>query len=165
MINMNLNELKMKLIDGNIDLNNFDCGNNDLNEFLKNDSLIQKKLMLNTSYLFYCKNHIIAFLIISSDTINIKKLGKKYKKKFEDENIIYKDSPSIKLGRLAVDKKFQKSGIGKYIINWLFYYSIEKTAELGFRFINIDAYLTAYKFYKKYYFEPISVDLTKVFKK
>lgn len=41
---MKLNELKMKLIDGNIDLNNFDYGNNDLNEFLKNDSLIQKKI-------------------------------------------------------------------------------------------------------------------------
>lgn len=104
--------------------------------------------MLNTTYLFYWKNHLIAFLTISPDTINIKKLGKKYKKKFQDKDIIYKDIPSIKLGRLAVDKKFQKSGIGDYLIKWFFYYSKEKAEEVGFRFINIDAYISAYKFYE-----------------
>jgi len=145
---MNFNELKLKIINGNIDLNNFDCGNNDLNEFLKNDSIIQKELMLNTTIIFYWKNNIIAFLTISSDTINIKKLGKKYKKKFEEKNIIYKNIPSIKIGRLAVDKKFQKCGIGDYLINWLFYYCVEKAEELGFRFITIDAYISAYTFYK-----------------
>ncbi|MCL2156641.1 MAG: GNAT family N-acetyltransferase [Methanobrevibacter sp.] len=165
MINPNFNELKIRLLEGNIDLNNFDCGNSDLNEFLKEDSLLQKRLMLNTTYLFFLGNDIIGFVTISSDALSIKKLGREYKKRFKDKNIIYKDIPSIKLGRLAVDKEFQNSGVGDFLIRWLFYYSVNKADELGFRFINIDAYIPSYKFYEKYHFKPISTDLTKDFKK
>ncbi|KZX12322.1 GNAT family N-acetyltransferase [Methanobrevibacter curvatus] len=162
---INLKNIKIKLLNENHDLNDFDCGNEDLNEFLKKDSLFQKNIMLNTAYLAFYNGKIVGFLTISSDSLNLKKLGNKYKERFQDKEVGYKTFPTIKLGRFAVDKNFQDGGIGRVLIMWLINFAIQNSEKIGFRFINIDAYIIAFNFYKKYYFKPFPVDLEKIFRK
>ena len=36
-------DLKIEMLNQNFDLSNFDCGDEDLNDFLKNDALIEQQ--------------------------------------------------------------------------------------------------------------------------
>ena len=74
----------------------FDCGNDDLNELLK-DSLINIDNSLSKIYLCLYENKVVAFFSLSAESIKINK-------KLE---IAYRTYPAIKIGRLAVHKDFQ----------------------------------------------------------
>jgi len=165
---IDFDKIKIRLINEDIDLNQFNCGNNDLNEFLKEDCIVQKKIMLNTTYLCIYNKEIVGFITISTDSINIKELGEEYEETFQNKEINYKRFPAIKIGRLAVDNKFQNKGIGEFLLHYLFEYLLKMSKELGFRFLSIDAYLSAYEFYTKNYFEVIpshNEKLEKIFQK
>lgn len=55
------------------DLSDFDCGDKDLNDFLKNDALAQQNARLNVTKLIMCDGNIIGFTSILTDGIIIKK--------------------------------------------------------------------------------------------
>ncbi|MDR0912609.1 MAG: GNAT family N-acetyltransferase [Methanobrevibacter sp.] len=162
---IDFNNIKIKLLTENNVINQFDCGNTDLNEFLQKDAIIQKNFMLNTSYLVYYDDKIVGFFTLSTDIINLKKLSDSYKEKFEGKEIKYKTFPAIKLGRLAIDKEFQQKGIGELLIQWIINYSLSISKNIGFRFISIDAYITAYKFYQKHYFQIVPKNLKQILEK
>ena len=63
----------------NHDLSEFDCGDEELNNFLKKDALIQQKAMLNVTKLIIFEDQIIGFVSLLTDSILIKKIN--------DENI------------------------------------------------------------------------------
>lgn len=165
MIYLDFNKIKIKLLKENNDFRNFDCGNNDLNEFLKEDSLFQKNMMLNTTYLAFYREQLIGFLTVSADSINLRDLGENYKNFFQNKDIPYKRFPAIKLGRFAVDSSFQKNGVGNFLMKNFLDYIIYSSEKIGFRFVSVDAYIPAYKFYKNHYFEPISRNFDKTFEK
>ena len=58
----------------NHDLSDFDCGDEDLNEFLKNDALIQQKEKLNITKLAICDEKIIGFISLLTDTLILKNI-------------------------------------------------------------------------------------------
>ncbi len=99
-----INWSKLKMIKANkqiLSTIQFDCGDNDLNEFLLKDSLIV--------YLKYIWWNSAGFFSLSADSIKINK-------KLE---INYKTYPAIKIGRLAVHKYFQNIQIGSITIDWI----------------------------------------------
>ncbi len=67
----------------------------------------------------------------------------------------YKSDPSVKLGRLAIDKSLKGSGLGSQLLNYIkiLFISGNKT---GCRFITADAYKHAAEFYTKNGFVPLS---------
>ena len=62
--------------------------------------------------------------------------------------------PSLKIGRLAVNKSAQNSGLGHTILTfikgWFF-----KNSKAGCRFLTVDAYLDAEGFYEESKFSPL----------
>ena len=58
--------------------------------------------------------------------------------------------PAIKIGRLAIDKKYSKKGLGSHILRniLLSILNLSKT-KVGLRFVTVDAYATALNFYVK----------------
>lgn len=64
--------------------------------------------------------------------------------------------PSLKIGRLAVNKVAQSSGLGQAILTfikgWFF-----KDTKAGCRFLTVDAYLDAREFYSKCDFAPLVI--------
>jgi predicted GNAT family N-acyltransferase len=135
------------------DLSNFECDSNDLTNFLKNDALKQRDMNLNLTQLVICDNEIVGFFSLLTDTLKLKTLeNNNLKKEIKLELDISENNeiPAIKIGRLAIDKKYSKKGLGSHILRniLLSILNLSKT-KVGLRFVTVDAYATALNFYVK----------------
>ncbi|KZX17063.1 GNAT family N-acetyltransferase [Methanobrevibacter filiformis] len=112
--------------------------------------------MLNVTFLAFYEDSLLAYITLSTDNIKLKNLGENYKAKFKGKNVIYSYFPAITVGRLAVDTKYQKLGIGNFMIEWavMFCLNISKKVA-GVRFIKIDSHIEAIKFYEKNHFKIV----------
>ena len=135
------------------DLSNFECYSNDLTNFLKNDALKQQDMNLNLTQLVICDNEIVGFFSLLTDTLKLKTLeNNNLKKEIKLELDISENNeiPAIKIGRLAIDKKYSKKGLGSHILRniLLSILNLSKT-KVGLRFVTVDAYATSLNFYVK----------------
>ena len=134
---ISLEDIEINKILPRDDVSLFNCGDEDLNEFIQNDALLQMQAKMNVTYLCRDKNNgkePIGFLTISNDSIKIRNADKKRL------GISYPAYPAIKIGRLATDKKYQRKNIGSYLIMWVIGLALEQCQKLGVRFISVDAY-------------------------
>lgn len=124
----------------------FDCGNQDLNEFLLNDSKVYLKHLRYTTTLLETDTRIIAYYSLANDLLSVYDLedfaeemsDSKIDIKFWDRFLNQKMYPSAKIGRLAVDQYFQSQSIGTMLINSLVQSFIKKN-KTGCQFITVDA--------------------------
>jgi GNAT superfamily N-acetyltransferase len=91
----------------------FDCGVNDLNNYLQ--SVARQHLNKGMSRTFVLIDNsrpidIIGFYTLAACEIHAEKLPRKYSKKYPPE------APAAKLARLAVAKTHQRQGYGAYMI-------------------------------------------------
>lgn len=136
----------------NHDLNDFDCGDEDLNEFLKKDALNQQKENLNITKLAIYNGKIIGFASILTDTLQLKnikdeKLQFKIKGKL-NINSKNRGISAVKIGRFAIDERYSSKGLGKHILRNILK-NLKQISEnkIGFRFIIIEGYAKAFNFY------------------
>ena len=118
---------KLKIIKADKDILRsveFDCGDEDLNEFLLEDSFINIDNSLSKIYLCLYENKVVAFFSLSADSIKIN----------EKLEIAYRTYPAIKIGRLAVHKDFQGMHIGSILIDWVVGFCLELRKDIGVRF-------------------------------
>lgn len=167
-INHNKQSFKIELLNQNHDLTNFDCGDLDLNDFIKNEALKEQNKKLNITYLITINNEIIGYFSLLTDKIEIKYIKNEEIKKniLSDLKNQYKTIPSVKIGRLAIDKKYAKQGIGTLILKNIIY-SLDEISkkEIGFRLITVEGYVEAYHFYTTNNFVPLQNEekfLTKI---
>ena len=132
------------------DLSKFNCDSDDLNDFIKNDALKQQEEKLNITQLVICCGKIIGFFSLSADTLRLKDIREdKTKKTIKSHIPQSKELPAIKIGRFAISKEYSHQGIGSHIIQHIILNIITLSEnELGLRFIIVEAYAKAYKFYK-----------------
>lgn len=102
------------------DLSDFDCGDDDLNDFLKNDALAQQNENLNVTKLVMCEGKILGHTSLLTDALILKnindeslKLKIKGKLGVKSKN---RNVPAVKIGRLAIDKKYSCEGLGSHIL-------------------------------------------------
>jgi len=136
----------------NHDLSDFDCGDKDLNDFLKNDALAQQNARLNVTKLIMCDGNIIGFTSLLTDAFILKNLkNEKIKLKIKDKlnlNSNKKTVPAVKIGRLAIDKRYSGKGLGTHILGSIINnLKLKAETEIGFRFIIVEGYAKAFKFY------------------
>ena len=144
---------KLEIIKANKDILSsieFDCGDDDLNEFLLIDSFSNIDNSLSKIYLCLYNDNVIGFFSLSSDAIKINK-------KLEIEY------PAIKIGRLAIHKDFQHMHIGSILIDWIVGFCLELRKDIGIRFLSIDAYNSdgIISFYEKNLFEALQPNKNK----
>ena len=134
------------------DLSKFDCGADDLNDFLKNDALKQQKENLNVTQLVICDNEIIGFCSLLADTIKIKHIqDKKTIMPIKEKKPRVKQLPAVKIGRFAISIKYANKGIGSHILrNVLHTIKITSQKRIGVRVIVVEGYAKAYNFYVKH---------------
>ena len=153
---MKIEEIKEKYHFENLteehDLSEFDCGDDDLNDFLKNDALKQQKSRLNVTKLIIYDREIIGYVSLLTDTLVLKniqdekiQLNIKNQLEIKSKN---KNISGVKIGRLALDKKYSGEGLGSHILrNILTNLKIISDNEIGFRFIIVEGYAKAFNFY------------------
>lgn len=148
-----ISELPFDRLNGNFMSKAFDCGDEDLNDYLFSDALNYQNQLLAVTYYKALKNEIIFYFSLSNDKISSIETSNAFwraVKKIFPHSKHRKDYPAVKIGRLAVNKEFKGHGIHvgssilDFIKNWMT--SDNKT---GCRFITVDAYRDAVPFYQK----------------
>lgn len=144
-----------------IRLETFDCDNQDLNDFFKEDAVNYSLSLLGKTYLFVLdsnKETIVAMFTVSNDSLKADDLPNNRKKKIQ-KKIPYikqrKSYPAVLIGRLGVDKCFAGYGIGTQLLDFIKAWFIDPLNKTGCRFLVVDAYNTkhAIGFYQKNGFE------------
>ncbi len=113
-VNINWEETVITELTKNYDLISFDCGDTDLNEFLKEDAQKYKNQLIAKTYLVIYNTQVIAFFSIMNDSIKLDPLETENTKKLQRLH----EYPALKIRRLAVDKRFKKKGIGTFIFKY-----------------------------------------------
>lgn len=148
---MDFNELIVKTLNNVQGLDTFDCGDREINEFLKREALKWQFQKTTKVYVAYYQERVIGFFTLSCDSIKLKESEKQYHAKMDT---ILKEFPAIKIGRLAIDSRCQNQGIGEEILLCAIGY-IKDISEnsVACRFVTVDAYANRAAWYAKHGFQ------------
>ena len=133
------------------ELASFQSTNADLNDFLKNDSLMSQKNLITKTYLCLSNDTIIGYFSMLADTIEVQAID-------EGDRVVdypYRKYPSIKIARLAIDKRFERNGFGRYSIFAAIGLALSASDIIGCRYLMVDSKPESVNFYKKHGFKII----------
>lgn len=144
------------------DIETFDCGDADLNEYIQKEASFYNKEKLAVNYVLKSNddNRIVsAFFSLSNDKISItdfenKNRYNRFSKRFNNRKRL-KSYPAVKIGRLGVSETVKGNRIGSFILNFIKTYFINNNKS-GCRFLTVDAYSDAIPFYEKNGFVPLN---------
>ena len=142
----------------------FDCRDDDLNDFLINESSLYRDALLSVTYIVEDKvtSEILAYFSLSNDKISLSDFESKTefnrfrKNKFVNEKRL-RSYPAIKIGRLAIAESAQHQSIGTYLLEFIEDYFIVDNKS-GCRFVTVDAYVDAIPFYIKNNYQFLNND-------
>ncbi|MCM1035857.1 MAG: GNAT family N-acetyltransferase [Bacteroides sp.] len=148
-----ISELPFTRLDSETPLPEFDCGDDDLNEFFYTDALKWQNELLSVTYYLEANGKAILYFSLANDKILADTLPNNFWRKIKGKfphSKHRKDYPAVKIGRFAVNKDFSRtpehwgSNAMNFIKEWMV--SDNKT---GCCFLTVDAYPTAVPFYLK----------------
>ena len=125
--------------------NPFTCGDDDMDEFFRQDALDYTHFLMGKSYCFRLKDDertIVACFTISNDSIRIYDLPSSRQNAMW--NITNREKmltryPGVLIGRLAVANSFSGRGIGSEILNFIRMWFLDESNKTGCRFAIVDA--------------------------
>lgn len=143
-------------------IKSFNCGDEDLNDFLLNEAALYRKALLAVTYVFEDKNtrKVVAFFSLANDRVSLSDFENKTefnrfrKMRFVNEKRI-KSYPAAKLCRLGVDEELKGHSIGTLLLDFIKSYFVVDN-KTGCRFLTVDAYADAVPFYLKNGFIPLN---------
>ena len=136
-------ELSIELLNARYDLAPFDSGDDELNDFLKNDALNEQRHLLSKTHLCFYKDRVAGFITLAADSVRLDKLDQSQ----HIDGIEYPAYPCILIARLAVDKILHGCGIGNFLLSLVIGFIID--APLGCRYLTVDPKEKSVAFYEK----------------
>lgn len=138
-----------KILSSDMDLSLFDCGDNDLNDFIKNDAVKYQIQKLAQTMCIFFEDKLVAYYTLACDELTLKKPEKRRLIPFQKRFI--KGYPAIKIARMAITKEHQRCGLGSYLIKIIMGLALKlhNNDGVGCKFITVDAYPARVEFYKK----------------
>ena len=158
---------RFETLNGKHDLSDFKCESDDLTDFLKDDALTQQKSKLSLTKLVMCDDTVVGYVSLLTDTILLKDIRdadtKHDIKNQLDITSKKRKLPAIKIGRLALDEKYAHKGLGSEILMSILF-NVKNIAEnnVGLRFVTVEGYARAYKFYTRNNFINLKKDDDKI---
>jgi GNAT superfamily N-acetyltransferase len=146
----------------------FDCNDDELNNFLFEDAINYTKALLAVTYLLEKDGELVGYFSVLNDCIRHKDIPGKTPSKSELRRLLrkvpfkkrtHKSHPAVKVGRFAICKSYQRTGVGSTLMDYIKGLFIENN-KTGCRFITIDAYNNerALGFYEKNGFEFLTAN-------
>ncbi len=137
----------------------FDCGDAALNGFLCNDAKLFMKSRLAKTYLFCEGDQIIGYFCLLNDKLSRQEVAnsdwRKIKKLFPHAKH-FGSYPAVKLGRFAISNLYHNQGLGKHMMFVIKQSLLQDPGYSQFRFLTVDAYLTAVPFYERNGFKKLT---------
>ena len=117
-------EIPFKRLSDADELLPFDCGDEDLNNYLFSDALSYQNQLLSVTYYLDNGNETILFFSLSNDKIAAIELTNGFWRKIKTlfpHSKHRKDYPAVKIGRLGVNVKYQhqEKSWGAFILNYV----------------------------------------------
>ena len=134
---------KLKEMD---DITSFRCSEASLNEFIKEEALAYQRELMGNTYVVLQGGALIAFFTLSMDNIRVQKIPSDLKIDGFWDMEYY---PAMKIGRLAVDERYERMGGGTYLLRVIFDLAMETTQAVACRFITVNAKRNAIPFYER----------------
>lgn len=144
--------MQLTRLEADAEIAAFDCGDEDLNGFLLNDAkaFMQKKIA--NTFLLSDGEKVVAYFSLLTDKISKTEAAnsnwRKLRSKFPHEKH-FNSYPAIKIGRFAVSQEYKDRHIGSELMTYIKRTLHESKNYAAFRFITVDAYLSAIPFYEK----------------
>ncbi len=139
-------EMTIVPLNRGVSLDEFDCGDADLNEFLKKDSFAYSEKAIAKTYVALYRNNPVGFFSICTDAIRLSADEKLDELGVEKPHADY---PALKIARLGVQKEHQKCDVGSFLVKNVIGKAIALSEVVGCRFVTVDAYPKSLGFYKK----------------
>jgi predicted GNAT family N-acyltransferase len=139
----------------------FESEDAELNDFLLNDAKQYSAQRLAVTYVIENDTDTIAYFCLSNDTVQrfmADKAGWKKIRKSIPHSRLRSSYPAVKIGRLAVSKKYAGSGFGRLMIQIVRKMFVTDTQQTGCRFVTVDAYRNAADFYIRNRFDFLTGD-------
>ena len=139
----------------------FDCGDEDLNDFVTNEAGAYRQAMLAVTYVVVDKQQqVAAYFSLANDRISLtdfnsnSEFNRFRKHRFVHEKRL-KSYPAVKLCRFGANVSCRGTGMGSFLLDFIktLFAANNKT---GCRFITVDAYKDAVPFYEKNGFLPLT---------
>ena len=160
-LNCNSDIYEIRILQKDEKVKSFNCGDNDLNDFLLNRSNSFRKALLAVTYVFENieSKEIIGYFSLANDRVSLTDFENKTEfNRFRRNRFIngkrMKSYPSVKICRLGINKDFHGQGIGSMLLNFIKSYFLEEN-KTGCRFITVDAYNNAIPFYQNNDFQHL----------
>lgn len=142
-------------------ISSFKSYEKELSDFLIEDALNQQDRKISATYLWFLRktNELVAYITLSPDCVKLKNIDPSLAQTFRDKGINYKSLPALKIGRLCVDDRFLRRGLGSLLIQYAIHIAGKLSQMTGCRFIYLDAKRNddsskdAIHFYRKMGFE------------
>ena len=134
------------------DVSYFSCTDEGLNEFIKEEALAYQRERMGNTYLVFYEEKVVAYFTQSVDAIRVQKMP--YDERISEfEHMEY--YPALKIGRLAVDKNYEKQGIGSFLLSLICDMGYELSERFGCRFILLNANPDSVSWYERYGFKKL----------
>lgn len=127
-------------------INNFSCGQKDLDLFLKKHAYTNDKNGYGKTYLLCNSNNVLGFFTLSAAQISFDEFPLNAK-------IPKYPLPAIRIARLGVNILFQHKGYGKMLLKEAFLKILEIKDRVGIKLIIVDAKDESISFYQKFGFD------------
>ena len=156
---INSEEIKIEIINQEHKVDSFQSYEKELVDFLREDALENQKQRLSITFLWFYGGQLISYISLLNDKVNLEGYLKEF---FKEKGIHYKSLPALKIGRLCVDDRFLRRGLGRLMILSAIQMANEiNRTKAGCRFITLDAKrnpdpkLDSIHFYKKQGFKAL----------
>ena len=143
--------LTVKRLDDNVDISQFKCKSEEIQNFITEYAMILQNESLGVSYIVYNNSKMVGFFTISMDSLRIKKIRTEDQVGFT--NIEY--YPSIKIGQLCVDIDCERQRIGPFMLTVICGIGMEFSEKIGCRFLSVNTLPIAQTWYEKHGFTPL----------
>lgn len=126
----------------------FDCGEKSLNEFLCSEEVQNyEDQLLGRTFLAFLNGNIVAYYTVS--TGSLRKETIEGSRSVKDSDKLYvEEIPAVVIGRLAVDLRYQRCGIGDYLLQKIIIEAMKKENFIA-RLVLVQAREKAFDFYVK----------------
>lgn len=164
---LSIDKLSVELLNAKYNLDPFDSGDEELNDFLKQNALREQQEFLSKTHLCFYKDRIAGFITLSADSVQVKLPLKDGKRELNldksqlVDNCNYPAYPCILIARLAVDKKLHGYGVGSYLLSLAIGFALE--SPLGCRYLAVDPKEGAVGFYEKWGFRYLTKSTRRMF--
>lgn len=129
----------------------FDCGDDDLNAFLVEDAKGAIEKRVAKTFIIEDESRIVAYCSLLNDRISRQDVTNSHWKKIRERfptSKQFRSYPCVKIGRLAVAKDYHGQHLGRQLINSIKMLLNENDSYSAFRFLTVDAYISAVGFYE-----------------